>query len=102
VTVPFRIPIDTLKALGRGDAAAGQGALCAVIGCYGHGVGIVPAEKVAEIGGGNMSNGRRVLRKFIAIAHRNHAAAIKQRIAKAYADGGAVDPNEYANVPGVG
>jgi hypothetical protein len=82
---PFRIPIDTLKALGGGDAAAGQAALCAVIRCYGHGVGVVP-----EIGGGNVSNGRRVLRKFIAITHRRHAADLKQRIAKAFADGGAV------------
>jgi hypothetical protein len=63
----FRVPIDTLKALGGGDAAAGHAALCASMGCYGHGVGIIPGEMVQAIGNGSLSKGRAVLNKFVAM-----------------------------------
>lgn len=72
---PFRIPVDSLKALGGGNAAAGHAAMCDVFGCHGAGVGVVPAEKVAEIGNGNINAERKVLTRFVSMACRQRSKA---------------------------
>lgn len=72
---PFTVPIDALRKLGNGDAAAGQAALADTLGFLAVRVGEVPADVVVEVGNGDPLVGRQVLSRFVAKVRATRAKA---------------------------